>query len=185
MPPDTSYTFEDFALLPEGAPYQLIGGQLVVSPSPSTYHQTILLRLATLIHRVCDAGGLGAAFIAPIDVYLSDTDVYLPDLVVVLAGGGAVVETQLIRGAPDLIVEILSPSTAYYDLRQKKTAYERYGVGEYWVVDPIDRSVEVFLKIDGVFVLIQRCGGRDNIGAQQIGSRVIESLVIDLESLFR
>ncbi len=177
---DTSYTYEDFALLPEGAPYQLIGGQLVVSPSPSTYHQTILLRLATLIHRVCDTGGLGTAFIAPIDVYLSDTDVYQPDLVVVLAGGAAVVEAHLIRGAPDLVVEILSPSTAYYDLRQKKTAYERFGVMEYWVVDPIERSVEVFTRVEGVFVLHER-----RAGAEVIRSPSLVGFQIELESLFR
>ncbi|MDZ4702157.1 MAG: Uma2 family endonuclease [Rhodothermales bacterium] len=180
MPPDTSYTYEDFALLPEGAPYQLIDGQLVVSPSPSTYHQTLLLRLASRIHRFCEDSGQGTAFIAPIDVYLSDTDVYQPDLVVVRAGGLAIVEPRLIRGAPDLVVEILSPSTAYYDLHQKKTAYERHGVVEYWVVDPIEQSVEVFERGHEGFVLLQR-----SAGAEAATSRCLSGFHVELESLFQ
>jgi Uma2 family endonuclease len=177
---DTSYTYEDFALLPEGAPYQLIGGQLVVSPSPSTAHQRILGRLFRWMASTVEASQAGEVLIAPVDVYLSDTDVYQPDLVVVHAGGAAVVEAQLIRGAPDLVVEILSPSTAYYDLRQKKTAYERYGVGEYWVVDPIERSIEVFTRVEGVFMLYQR-----SVGSEAIGSRSLAGFEIELESLFR
>ena len=177
---DTSYTYEDFALLPEGAPYQLIGGQLVVSPSPSTAHQRILGRLFRWMASRVEASHAGEVLIAPVDVYLSDTDVYQPDLVVVLAGGAAVVEAHLIRGAPDLVVEILSPSTAYYDLRQKKTAYERFGVMEYWVVDPIERSVEVFTRVEGVFVLHER-----RAGAEVIRSPSLVGFQIELESLFR
>ncbi|WP_243174924.1 Uma2 family endonuclease [Desulfofundulus sp. TPOSR] len=90
-----------------------------------------------------------------------------------------IIEPQRINGAPDLVVEILSPATAYYDLRKKFKVYERCGVKEYWIVDPEEKSVQVFVPREGRFVLDQEA---ERTG--EISSRVLPGFTVRLESIF-
>ena len=127
----TKLTYADYAKLPEGAPYQLIDGELVLSPSPTIYHQRISMRLGRALSLFVEAHGLGEVLAAPMDVCLSETNTFQPDLLFVSNARASIVGGPYVEGAPDLVVEILSPSTAYYDLRKKKQVYAASGVGEY------------------------------------------------------
>lgn len=156
IPQKEVYTYEDYALLPEGAPYQLIGGKLVMTPSPTTYHQAISMRLGGWIFAFVSAKNLGMVFSAPIDVYFEEKETYQPDIIFVAKDRFRIIEPARINGAPDLVIEILSPSTAYYDLKKKARTYAAHGVKEYWIVDPEDKSVEVYVGQEGKFSLNQR-----------------------------
>jgi Uma2 family endonuclease len=150
------FTYEDYAKLPEGAPCQLIGGDLVMSPSPSPHHQIILSRLFLQIALFVNSRKLGLVLVAPLDVYLSDAETYQPDILFISNDQKNIVGEQKIEGAPDLVVEILSPSTAYYDLKHKMKRYEAFGVKEYWIVDPAEESIEVYQSFDGQFRVVSQ-----------------------------
>ncbi|NHM28859.1 Uma2 family endonuclease [Desulfofundulus sp. TPOSR] len=156
IPPKELYTYEDYARLPEGAPYQLIGGKLVMTPSPSTFHQLVLVRLLGHFLNYQAKENRGTVLVSPVDVYFNHEETFQPDIIFISRERTHIIEHNKINGAPDLVVEILSPSTAYYDLRKKYRVYERYGVKEYWIVDPEDETVEIYLNKDGRFILHQQ-----------------------------
>ena len=134
-------TYEDLARLPEdGKRHEIIGGQLHVNAAPFLRHQQVSRRLFAGLLRQVQEAGLGEVLYAPVDVQLSAHDVVEPDLVVVLKDREAVLHESRIIGAPSLVVEILSPSTARIDRTLKKELFERSGVPEYWLVDT-DRNV--------------------------------------------
>jgi Uma2 family endonuclease len=138
-------TRHEYALIPVGAPnYQLIEGDLVMAPSPSTPHQTILSKLDRLIGNFLDAHPLGRHFIAPLDVHLSDLNVYQPDLLFVANDNLRIIEEHGIEGAPNLVVEILSKTSGKYDLGPKRSVYARTGVEELWIVDPAKRTLALY-----------------------------------------
>jgi Uma2 family endonuclease len=138
------YTYEDYEKLPEGAPYQLIGGELVMTPSPIPYHQEILGKIFYELKRFVEENTRGKVYLAPIDVYFSETDIYQPDIIFISKDRLNIIGEKKIEGPPDIVIEILSPATAYYDLRIKKDTYEQSGVKEYWIVDPIQKTIEIF-----------------------------------------
>lgn len=133
---ETPRTVEELLRLPEDEfhRHELIGGQHFVTPSPVPRHQRIALDLGLELASRIRRPGLGEVYPAPIDVVLSPTDLVVPDLVVVLEERRAIIGEKRIEGAPDLIVEITSPSTKQSDLELKLALYERAGVREYWVV---------------------------------------------------
>ena len=138
-------TRADYEDLPEGPPhFQVIEGDLVISPSPATDHQIIAGRIySTLLYHV-DEHQLGEVFVAPLDVFLSDTNTYQPDVTFVSADRQSIITEQGIEGAPNLVVEVLSPSSAKYDKGAKRKIYARTGVQELWLVDPDAKSIQVF-----------------------------------------
>jgi len=172
-------TYEDYARLPEGAPYQLIDGALVSSPSPTPYHQKISMRLAHELFRYAEKDNHGMVLSAPIDVFLSDTETYQPDLIFIAEARHAIVGEKMIEGAPDFVVEILSPSTAYYDLKHKKRRYEAAGVKEYWIVDPMDKSIEIFTNTDAGFSMAGHAEG-----SETIASPLLEGFSVSLGAIF-
>ena len=142
--PAVKFTYEDYQHTPEDQRFELLDGELIMVPAPNLRHQRIGIRLGALLHAFVQEGGLGEVFPAPCDVVLSETDVVQPDLLFVsverahlLLGGDNVL------GAPDLVVEILSPATAGRDRKLKRALYARHGVKEYWLVDPEARTVAV------------------------------------------
>ncbi len=143
-------TIEDYELLPEGAPYQLINGELIMSPSPTYFHQTITTNILLTLGNFVKSNDLGRIVSAPLDVRLSDRDVFQPDLVFVRKERLPMTGRDKINIIPDLVIEILSPSNAYYDLTHKKNIYCQYGVEEYWIVDPEEQTIEIMRK-DGEF----------------------------------
>lgn len=174
-----TYTYEDYAQLPEGAPYQLIGGELVMSPAPTPRHQRILLNLSVALHLFVEEHDLGAILFAPTDVYLSEIDTPQPDILFIARARLDIIGEKYIEGAPDLIMEILSPSTAYYDLKKKKRLYEASGVKEYWIVDPEAREIEVYALIEGRFDLFGREAGQGSVT-----SKLLDGFSVNLDDVF-
>ncbi len=172
------FTKTDYQLLEEGAPFQLIDGELIISPTP--YHQLLSKRIFKVIDAFLEKHHIEGTFLyAPLDIYLDNENVFQPDLVYI----SGQLESELVKDrisvAPDLIIEILSPSTAYYDLRQKKDFYERYGVKEYLIIDPLSKSAEVYILKNEEFTLYQK--------EQQNGTinlNTLPGLQIDLQKLF-
>jgi Uma2 family endonuclease len=176
---ERTYTYEDYRNLPEGAPYQLIGGELILTPVPSIYHQIISGRLGFQVRAFVTQQNLGLVLCAPVDVCLGETETYQPDILFISKERMEIVEPARINEAPDLVVEILSPASVYYDLRKKFKIYERYGVKEYWIVDPEDKSVQVFMLKDGKFILDQEAGSAD-----EVSSRLLSGFTVHLASIF-
>src|SRR3989338_8169235 len=109
------YTYADYEKLPEGAPYQLIGGELIMTPSPVPYHQIISRNIGFELLKVNEQKKLGEVIFAPMDVYLSETETYQPDIIFISKDRLNIIGEKKIEAAPDLVIEILSPGTAYYD----------------------------------------------------------------------
>src|SRR4030067_3285947 len=149
-----AYTYKDYERLPEGAPYQLIGGELVMTPSPVPYHQILIGRIFLKLSKYVEENSLGIVDLAPLDVYFSETDTYQPDIMFISKERLNIIGEKKIEGPPDLIIEILSPQTAYYDLRTKKDTYEKSGVKEYWIVDPLQKTIEAFFNKEDGFELV-------------------------------
>jgi Uma2 family endonuclease len=130
------YTFEDYMQLQEGAPFQLINNELIMLPL--LIHQLILGEFYDALKAfVKSQTDKGLIVLPPMDIHFDDGNVYQPDLVYISRDRIAEIAKSLIEGAPDLVVEILSPSNACYDLRQKKDIYEKFVVKEYIIIDPI------------------------------------------------
>ncbi len=151
LPATSRVTYDDYLLLPEDRRYELIDGGLLMTPAPQTYHQLILRNLEYLLHGFVSSRSLGEIYFAPCDVVLSDFDVVQPDLLFVSAERRSIIGESAIVGAPDLVVEILSPSTATRDRVLKPKLYARAGVQELWLVDPAERSIEVLRNSPGGF----------------------------------
>ncbi|RRR78464.1 MAG: Uma2 family endonuclease [Candidatus Viridilinea halotolerans] len=141
-----SWTLADYESLPDdGMRYELINGDLRMTPAPNLAHQTSSLWIVHHLFTLIEMTGAGRVFTAPVDVQLDGATIVQPDIVVVLRDGAASLTEQRIVGPPDLIVEITSPSTASYDRREKRDRYAAAGVREYWIADPASRSVELLI----------------------------------------
>jgi Uma2 family endonuclease len=151
--PGVKLTYDDFLQFPDdGNRHELIDGEHYVTPSPNARHQRILWNLAVLIGSFLKEHDLGDAFFAPFDVVFSNFDVVEPDLLFIAASRRADVLTDKhVRGAPDLVVEIASPSTRRRDESIKRRLYEKSGVVEYWVVDPEIDAIRVYLRVGDAF----------------------------------
>ena len=150
-------TYQDYLRMPEDRNRrELLGGDLYVTPAPSPAHQRVVANLIEVLNRWANTHGLGRVFGAPIDVVLSELDVVQPDVIFVSASRLAIVTAQSLQGAPDLVVEVLSPSTASVDRGRKMELYARSGVQEYWLVDPDQRLVEQYCREGEGFRLMVR-----------------------------
>jgi len=144
-PATVVYTYDDYLLLPnDGKRYEIIDGELAVTPAPSTEHQEISLRLEKALLQHIEQHNWGKLYHAPVDVVFSMTDVVQPDIVLVSKDRTHIITKKNIVAAPDVVVEILSETTENTDRTAKKAMYERFGVKEYWIVDPPARTVEVY-----------------------------------------
>lgn len=150
--PKVRYTYADYCQLPDDTRYELIDGEFYeMAPAPSIVHQRTALKLARLLSDWVEQQGLGEVFIAPIDVLFSPWDTLQPDILFVAAGRESIITQRACEGAPDLVVEVLSPSTSRRDLVLKRERYARFGVREYWLVDPAARSLELLTLQEGLF----------------------------------
>ena len=141
--------YDDYAKIPQdGMRHEIIDGVHSVNAAPSTVHQHVSKRLQYQLYTKVELAGLGVLFNAPVDVQLSEFDVVQPDLVIVLNENVRKITPTKIKVAPNLIVEILSPSTTELDHTLKKELYERFGVQEYWIVDPFEQSIAKWVLTD-------------------------------------
>jgi Uma2 family endonuclease len=150
-PARRGWSYAEFARLPDdGKRYEVIDGELYVTPSPTSIHQQVSLRLAVLFAGYCETRDAGIAFHAPYDVILGEGDYVVPDLLFVRRDRERfVIRADAAVGPPDLLVEILSPSTAGRDKGVKRDRYAAYGVAEYWIVDTDAKRIEVYRLTGG------------------------------------
>ncbi len=172
-------THIDYEKLPEGAPYQLINGELVMSPSPIYDHQKIVMNLIASFLKFLEKNNKGEVIVSPMDVYLTEKDVYQPDIIFISNENKEIIKDR-IRGIPDLVVEVLSPSTGYYDLVKKKKIYEQSGVKEYWIVDPEEKTIDVLENISKEFRVFNRAEKEG-----KVKSKLLNGFEINLNSIFQ
>lgn len=138
-------TVEDYRLLPEGGPrYQLIEGDLFMAPAPNRYHQDISGNICFLLAKHLEKHPLGKLYTAPFDVYFDEINVHQPDVVFVSNKNKSILTHAGAEGAPDFVVEILSPKTAELDKKPKRRVFARSGVNELWIIDPEMKLVHVY-----------------------------------------
>ncbi len=157
-------TYKDYEVLPaDGRRYELHEGELSVTPAPSPQHQQILANLNEIVRQHVKSHDLGKVFFAPIDCILGETTVVQPDLVYLDNSRLSIVSARGLEGAPTLVVEILSPTTTLIDRSTKRQLYARYGVPDYWIVDPEARVIEAYGLSDGGYQLAVRAAGREPV----------------------
>ena len=149
--PKLKFTVKDYMSTPEGTRYQLLDGEMILAPSPTQKHQTLLANLYRMVYGFVAESELGRVWFAPLDVVLSNHDVAQPDLMFVSNERAGIVTEANVQGAPDLVVEIISPPTAGYDQGYKRALYARHEVREYWLIDPDAETVEVLVLVGGNF----------------------------------
>lgn len=172
--------YDDYASMPEdGKRYEILDGELVVTASPVTRHQRVLRDLEFALHAHVSAHELGEVFFAPLTVVLDPHTIVEPDLVFVSKARSAILKERFIEGAPDLLIEILSPSTAARDRGAKAKLYAQFGVDEYWIVDPDARTLEVFERAGKTF----RASGTFH-DSDTFAPRLLPGLTIALSSVW-
>ena len=161
-------TYEEFRRLPDdGKRYELIHGEVHLTPSPTTKHQCALQNLSSDLGPFVIKNGLGEVWTAPLDVRLSHDTAVQPDLIFISNSRARIIKENYIDGAPDLVVEILSPSTAAHDRATKLALYAEAGVPEVWLLDPNAKTVEV-LKLQGKkYVLDAALAGDQKLTSSQ------------------
>jgi Uma2 family endonuclease len=144
-PGSVRFTYDDYVRLPDDSRYEVIDGELFLTPAPTPYHQLVGKRLGFLLDAHVQAGRLGEVFLAPCDLVLSRFDVLQPDIFFIAEERRGIIGEKYICDAPDLVVEVLSPSTADRDRVKKAERYSTFGVKEMWIADPAARTVEVLV----------------------------------------
>jgi len=167
-PPQGEWTYEDYARLPsDGMRYEVINGELHMTPAPRPQHQKAIFILAGRFWEYLQRKPVGEAYVAPIDVILPGrASPVQPDLLFIARDRLAIVTEDLIEGTPDLIVEVLSPSNPWHDRRTKYQLYARAGVREYWIVDPQERTVDIYVLRGRAFAPLGSFGPDENIRSE-------------------
>jgi Uma2 family endonuclease len=174
-------TVAEYKNLPETGPrYQLIEGDLYMAPAPNRFHQDISRNLEVAFANYLSANPIGVLYNAPFDVYLTQTDVFQPDLLIVLNENRRILTEAGAEGAPDFVVEILSPKTRHLDLVNKKRIYARVGVKELWIIDPDQKEVAVYRFDQDPAESVAIVGDQE-----EIASPLLPGLAIGLPEIFR
>jgi len=166
MPVDIRLTYEDYCLLPnDGKRYEIIEGELFVTPSPNFLHQNIVTNLIYFLSSFLKDHPLGRVIVSPFDVVFSQFDVVEPDILYVSKARASVLTEKNAQGSPDLVVEVLSQSTAKIDRTTKLKLYARFGVEEYWIIDPEGPSAEIYRRTKGSLDLAAQLAAKDSLSS--------------------
>ncbi|MBI3851446.1 MAG: Uma2 family endonuclease [Verrucomicrobia bacterium] len=172
------WTYEEYYRLDDDQRYEIIDGKLLMAPAPDTWHQSWLNDLNLLLTQFVKQHHLGRIFIAPIDVVLDPENNVQPDLVFVSTANAEMVQRRAIFGTPDLLVELVSPSSVRRDRYDKKELYARFGVKEYWIGDPANKSLEILTLTGGRYEL--RCAAEEK---GKLTSAILPGLEFDLTEI--
>lgn len=160
--------------------YELINGEIVKRSSPNSPHQNLHSDLFVFLGVFVKQKKLGKLYSAPFDVVLDDENVPQPDIFFISKEREFIIDPDgPIMGAPDLIIEIISPGTARYDRGDKKDLYERFQVKEYWIADPKNASIEVYNLVEGRYKLVSYAASEG-----EIESQVLPGLGLKMEEVF-
>ncbi|WP_448529711.1 Uma2 family endonuclease [Raineya sp.] len=175
-----TYTYQD--LLSEFPPEtrcEIIANELFMPPAPNTEHQEISGELEFIFRVFCKEKRMGKVFDAPFDVILDENNVVQPDIVFIANENLKYLTKRGFEGMPDLLVEIISPSTFYRDSVEKKDLYEQFGVKEYWIVEPANKVIEIFTLQNGKYILHQFVAEQG-----KIQSKLLQGFEVDLKDIF-
>lgn len=167
------WTYQQYLELDDDQRYQILDGELIMTPAPSTQHQRIALNVVLRLAHFVTERMLGEVFFAPTDVVLNDDQVVQPDVLFVRKDRLHIVKLRAVHGAPDLVVEILSPASLRMDRYRKAAMYQCAGVTEYWIVDPANQAIEVHVLGASGYELFSFAA---ETGA--VGSKLLDGLAI-------
>lgn len=173
------YTYSDYLQLDDGKRYEIIEGKLIMVPSPSVKHQLVSNILCEYLGNYIRSNNLGILLGAPMDVYLDDFNIVQPDILFISRKRNNIITENYIKGAPDLVVEILSESSLQKDRIDKKELYERFGVKEYWIVDPMYKIIEVYTIKNKVYTLYKTFSQND-----VLIPKILKGLKLNLSKVF-
>ena len=177
--PLIKFTYEDYLNTPEDKRYELLDGDLVALSSPEELHQRISILLGAKLFPFTSEHSLGRVYHAPFDVVLSDIDVVQPDLIFVSNERAEIITPANIQGAPDLVVEILSPSTAARDKTFKRSLYAKHGISEYWMVDLTEKTITVLRLGEHGFEVIDTYGE-----GESLTSPTLQGFTLNINDIF-
>ncbi|OAT86437.1 Uma2 family endonuclease [Desulfotomaculum copahuensis] len=175
------FTYEDYCRLQDSRRYELIGGELYLVPSPSVPHQHVSLRLSWRLAEHVEKHDLGIVLSAPIDVFLTLHDVVQPDILFISRERSDIITEANIQGAPDMMVEILSPATSLRDRTVKKDLYARHGVKEMWIIHPLAQTLEIYRAEPAGLTKAAFYSRRTG---QPVSSPLLPGLALDLNDIF-
>jgi Uma2 family endonuclease len=173
-------TYEDYLRMPAGLRYELVEGEMRMTPSLNTLHQEVSKRLGRLLMERLEDQGIGRVYYAPYDVVLSEHNVVQPDLLFVSKDRLGIIGKANVQGPPDLVIEILSESTEQWDRFTKRRVYARFGVREFWIVDLQAKTIEVASRegLDLVTIGVYPAGATAR-------SVLAPTLTVEVDSLLR
>ena len=183
--PAIRFTYDDYQSLPESMEkrYELLDGEIKMVPAPTTRHQFISRNLEFILHAFVKQHALGELLYAPVDVVFGagdEREVAQPDIIFIRRDRRAIIAEAEVQGPPDLIVEVLSPGTEARDRGYKMHLYGRYGVQEYWIVDPTAETLRQLRIVEGRYRCVCQCGKED-----RFVSSLFSGLTIDLYDVFQ
>ena len=181
MPVKAQTPLEEYLKLPEGYPAELIKGEIVVSPSPDVKHQRIA---GTIYEKLLKHKNVGEPFYE-IDIHFDGENVLRPDVIFIRNENKKIIGEKWIEGAPDIVVEIVSPTSSGRDFIEKKEIYEKFGVKEYWIVDPENKVIQVFVYNEKKekFELFSSANLEEK-GKNIIKSNILENFKLNLNEIF-
>ena len=147
------WTYEEYYRLDDDQRYEIIDGNLLLAPAPDTWHQDWTRDLFRIIDRHVTAHRLGKGFFAPVDVVFDAENTVQPDIVFITTANAGIIQRRAIFGTPDLLVELVSPASVRRDRYDKRELYARFGVKEYWIGDPANKTLEVLTLKEGRYEL--------------------------------
>ncbi len=178
--PAVKLTYEDYCAAPDDERYELLDGDLIMVPAPNIKHQVVSGKIYTPLSQFIENQALGTLLYAPCDVLFSDNNVVQPDLLFVSREREHLLrDGQKVQGPPDLVVEILSPSTADRDRGKKLALYGRHGVTEYWLVDPVAETIQIHRLEDEILVPTRTFGRKETLR-----SPLLVGLELRLDDIF-
>ena len=179
LEPTIKFTYEDYLNTPEDKRYELLDGELVMAPAPGELHQSVSAQLGWRLVQFVSENNLGRVYQAPFDVVMSNMNVVQPDLLFVSNERSHIITSANIQGAPNLVVEILSPSTAERDRTFKRTLYAKYGVNEYWMVDTTAKDITVLLLGEREYEVVDTYGE-----GETLTSPTLQGFALNVGDLF-
>ncbi len=177
--PRIQLTYEEYRTTPEDKRYELLDGELIMAAAPNEAHQRVQAELGFRLMTFVKAKSLGRIYFAPTDVALSGIDVAQPDLLFVSSERRHIITPANIQGAPDLVVEILSPATAERDKGYKRALYAQHGVKEYWLVGTEPGTITVLILGDSGFEVVDTYGEGDTLT-----SPTLEGFSVQVDEIF-
>ena len=172
------WTYEEYYRLDDDQRYEIIDGNLLLASAPDTWHQSWVGELHIILQNHVKSRKLGKVFVSPVDVILDAENTVQPDLVFIASANLGIIQHRGIFGTPDLLVELISPSSVRRDRHDKKELYARFGVKEYWIGDPANKALEILTLKAGRYEL--HCCAEEK---GKLASLVLAGLEFDLSEI--